>query len=153
VRQSPVEWSAAESSAAASSAAAANAELDDRYGRTPARKQRDRRILWLGAAVFVVVLVAWVVWAGLDGTKPSIDARDIAHTIIDEHSVSVTFEVSVPAGTATSCAVEALNESFTVVGWKVIDLAPSEQYTRSFTEVLRTSELSNTGLIYRCWLT
>ncbi|TFB50403.1 DUF4307 domain-containing protein [Cryobacterium tagatosivorans] len=127
--------------------------LDARYGRTPNRRLRDRRSLWIAAGGFALVLVAWVVWAGLDGSKPLIEARDTRHSIIDEHSVSVTFEVSMPAGTAASCAVEALNENFTIVGWKVVDLAPSDRYTRSFTEIIRTTELSNTGLIYRCWLT
>jgi hypothetical protein len=130
-----------------------SAELETRYGRTPARRKRERLFLWIGAAVFVVVLAAWVVWAGLDGSKPTIETQDIGYSVNNEHSVTVRFQVSVPTGTATSCAVEALNETFTVVGWKVIDLPPSDQYTRSFTEDVRTSELSTTGLIYRCWLT
>ena len=132
---------------------AVSSNLDKRYGRTPGSRLRDRRVLWMVAGAFAVILTAWVVWAGLDGAGPSIEARDTRHSIIDENSISVTFEVSLPTGTPSSCAVQALNESFTVVGWKVIDLPPSDQYTRSFTEVLHTTELSNTGLIYRCWLT
>nr|WP_244962795.1 DUF4307 domain-containing protein [Cryobacterium roopkundense] len=128
-------------------------DLESRYGRTPATRRRDRRLLWGLGGVFALVLVAWVVWTGLDGTSEKIEARDTRHTIIDEHSVSVTFEVSMPVNSPASCAVQSLNESFTVVGWKVIDLAPSELYTRSFTEVVHTTELSNTGLIYKCWLT
>ena len=132
---------------------AVSSNLDKRYGRTPGSRLRDRRVLWIVAGAFAVILTAWVVWAGLDGAGPSIEARDTRHSIIDENSISVTFEVSLPTGTPSSCAVQALNESFTVVGWKVIDLPPSDQYTRSLTEVLHTTELSNTGLIYRCWLT
>lgn len=132
---------------------AVSSNLDKRYGRTPGTRLRDRRVLWIVAGAFAVVLTAWVVWAGLDGAGPSIEARDTRHSIIDENTISVTFEVSLPTGTPSSCAVQALNESFTVVGWKVIDVPPSDQYTRSFTEVLHTTELSNTGLIYRCWLT
>ncbi|WEO76193.1 DUF4307 domain-containing protein [Cryobacterium sp. SO2] len=130
-----------------------SSNLDDRYGRTPGTRLRDRRVLWITASVFALILTAWVVWAGLDGSAPSIEARDTRHQIIDDNSISVTFEVSLPTGNASSCAVQALNESFTVVGWKVIDLPASDEYTRSFTEVLHTTELSNTGLIYRCWLT
>ncbi len=132
---------------------AVSSNLDKRYGRTPGTRLRERRVLWIVAGAFAVVLTAWVVWAGLDGAGPSIEARDTRHSIIDENSISVTFEVSLPTGTPSSCAVQALNESFTVVGWKVIDLPPSDQYNRSLTEVLHTTELSNTGLIYRCWLT
>lgn len=130
-----------------------SSNLDDRYGRTPSSTRRDRRLRWIVAGVFAVVLTGWVVWAGLDGAGPSIETRDTRHQIIDDDSISVTFEVSLPTGTASSCAVQALNETFTVVGWKVIDLPPSESYTRSLTEIVHTTELSNTGLIYRCWLT
>jgi hypothetical protein len=130
-----------------------SSNLDDRYGRTPGTTVRDRRGRWIVAGIFGVILAAWVVWAGLDGASPTIEARDTRHQIIDENSISVTFEVSLPTDTPASCAVQALNESFTVVGWKVLDLPPSADYTRSFTEVLHTTELSNTGLIYRCWLT
>jgi hypothetical protein len=130
-----------------------SSNLDDRYGRTPGTRLRDRRILVGTAGLFAVVLLAWVVWAGLDGQAPTIEARDTRHQILDDDTISVTFEVSLPTGTASSCAVQALNDSFTVVGWKIVDLPPSDAYTRSFTEVLHTTELSNTGLIYRCWLT
>lgn len=127
--------------------------IQSRYGRTPARKRRDRRVLWALGGIFVLVLGAWVLWTGLDGASTQIEARDIGHTIINEHTVSVTFEVSLPANRTASCAVQALNESFSVVGWKIIDLPPSTLYTRSFTEILRTTNMSNTGLIYQCWLT
>ena len=130
-----------------------SAAIQSRYGRTPARRVRDRRILWGLGGVFVLVLGAWVLWTGLDGASTQIEARDIGHTIIDEHTVSVTFEVALPVNRTASCAVQALNESYSVVGWKIIDLPPSSLYNRSFTEVLRTTDLSNTGLIYQCWLT
>ncbi len=132
---------------------AVSSNLDERYGRTPGSTRRDRRVLWVVAGLFALILTGWVVWAGLDGAGPAIEARDTRHQIIDENSISVTFEVSLPPENAASCAVQALNESFTVVGWKIIDLAPSADYTRSFTEIVKTTELSNTGLIYRCWLT
>ncbi len=130
-----------------------SAEIQSRYGRTVAHKARDRRILWALGVIFVLVLGAWVVWTGLDGASTQIEARDIGHTIIDEHTVSITFEVALPTNRTASCAVQALNESYSVVGWKIIDLPPSTLYNRSFTEVLNTTDLSNTGLIYQCWLT
>ncbi len=130
-----------------------SAVIQSRYGRTPSRKKRDRRILWGLGGIFVLVLGAWVVWTGLDGASTQIEARDIGHTIIDAHSVSVTFEVALPVNRTASCAVQALNESYSVVGWKIIDLPASTLYNRSFTEILRTTDLSNTGLIYQCWLT
>ncbi|TFC35623.1 DUF4307 domain-containing protein [Cryobacterium sp. MDB1-18-2] len=127
--------------------------LDSRYGRAPNRRLRDRRSLWITAGAFAVVLVGWVVWVGLGASQPLLETRDIRNVVQDDRNVTVTFEASIPVGSPASCAVEALNQSFAVVGWKVIDLPPSDQYSRTFTEQLLTSEAATTGLIYRCWLT
>ncbi len=112
--------------------------------------------MWIAVIVgvaFVVVFAAWVIWAGLDGAKPTVDAQDTKHSIIDAHTVSVSFEVTMAPGTTASCAVQALNESFSIVGWKVVDIPAASTYTRAFTEVLRTSSQSNTGLVKGCWPT
>ncbi len=127
----------------------ARPDLDKRYGRSAGRGRRIRLVWWLAAVGFVVVLTAWVVWAG--GSPNPVDARDTAHTVLGEHAVSVSFEVSMPPGQAAACALQAMNESFAIVGWKVVDIPASTQRTRAFTETVRTTELSVTGLIYRCW--
>ena len=132
---------------------ASAAQRDARYGRTPGTARRDR---WLGAtaaAVFVAIFTAWVIWASLDNGQGSLNARDIGHKVIDDSGVSVTWEVSVTAGTEVSCALQAQNETHGIVGWRIVDLPASDLYTRQFTEVVRTTQLSVTGLIYRCWLT
>lgn len=127
--------------------------LDTRYGRAPNRGTRDRRLLYVVAGFLAVVLLAFVVWVGLGASEPLIETRDIRHSIIDADTVSVTFEASIPVGRSASCAVQALNEAFTVIGWKIVDLPASTVYSRSTTTDVRTTEQSNTGLIYRCWLT
>ena len=152
-QSSPEPYRLDESDDSAALAPIESGAIQSRYGRTPSRTRRDRRILWGLGGIFVLVLGAWVLWTGLDGASTQIEARDIGHTIIDEHTVSVTFEVALPVNRTASCAVQALNESYSVVGWKIIDLPPSTLYNRSFTEILRTTDLSNTGLIYDCWLT
>ena len=132
---------------------ALSSNLDTRYGRAPNRGTRDRRLLYVVAGLLAVVLLAFVVWVGLGASEPLIETRDIRHSIIDADTVSVTFEASIPVGRSASCAVQALNEAFTVVGWKIVDLPASTVYSRSTTTDVRTTEQSNTGLIYRCWLT
>lgn len=127
--------------------------LDERYGRTPDRRRRSRLGLWIAAVGFAIVLVSWVVWGGLDGAGASVETRDIGHTVTDELSTEVTWEVSLPVGSSASCALEAQNAVHSVVGWKVVDLPASDDRTRQFTETVRTTELAVTGLIYRCWLT
>jgi hypothetical protein len=132
----------------------AAADLRARYGRTKRSRRRELLILIGAAAAFALIFTAWVVWAGLDGSRPTLQVRDTAHTLHnDERTVEVEWSMSVPAGLETACAVQALNEDFVVVGWKVVTIPPSESYTRSFSEWVRTAQDANTGLIYRCWLT
>lgn len=127
--------------------------LDERYGRSPHAKKRQRRLGWIAGGAFALVFCAWVVWAALDAVGPaSLEVRDTAHVVVDERTVAVTFELSVATGTPSYCAVQALNDTFAVVGWKVVEIPPSGQRTRTFTETVRTTELASTGLIYRCWL-
>lgn len=126
----------------------------ERYGRTSGDRRR-RLVIGIGAAAGVlVVAVAWVIWVGLFGPSASLDARDTGYTNDNpDGSVDVRFEVTVDAGTPVSCALQALNEQFAIVGWKIVDLPPAPERTRAFVENVRVTEPAVTGLIYRCWLT
>ena len=126
--------------------------LDERYGRTRASSRTKRVFAIAVAGVFALVLSAWVVWAALDGDSANIEFRDVAHEIVDDSLVNVTWQVTAEPGSDVTCAVKAMNESFTDVGWKVLDLGPTDERTRTLTVDVRTTELAVTGLIYRCWL-
>jgi hypothetical protein len=107
----------------------------------------------VGAAVtFAIVLGAWLWWGGVLETPAQLQVRDISHVIESESSVQVTYEVTTQPGTEVACAVQALNASYGIVGWKIVSLEPSDTWTRTFSETLRTSEPAVTGLLYECWL-
>jgi len=127
--------------------------LNSRYGRTPSRERRDRTILWAGGIAGGIVVLAWLVWAGLGGTWAALQFTDSGHRINDEFSASVSFRVTTDPANNVSCAVQVLNERKATVGWKVIDLPPTTSHSRLITETVRTTELGVSGLIYRCWLT
>lgn len=127
--------------------------LDARYGRTRTDRTRDRLLLVAGAVAVAIVIVAWVVWAGLDGSKPSVEATDTGHVLMnDERAVEVRWTLSVPPGNETACIVQALDDDFTVVGWKVVEIPASDRHLREFTETVRVAQEANTGLISQCWL-
>lgn len=128
-------------------------DIDARYGRSPSAGRRNRWIAIGTAIAFVVVFAAWVVWGGLFSPAAELESSDIGHTLVNQHEIDVTWELTVPTGRTSSCAIQALNESYTVVGWNVVKLPASDTRTRTFTEPVRTTELALTGLIYRCWLT
>jgi hypothetical protein len=128
------------------------ASLDARYGRTPQKRRRDLTIIWAAAAAFTVVLAAWVVWVAFDNTDDTVASRDIAHRVLDDRTVRISYDVSMTPGTSAQCALEVQNESHSIVGWKIVDIPASESYTQAFTDTVRTTQLGVTGLIYRCWL-
>jgi hypothetical protein len=130
-----------------------NGRLAERYGRTPARRRRDRRLLIALAVVFAVVVGLWVAWVGTGGVASPLEARNTGFEIIDAHRITIEYDVSVPVGRTAACALQAQNKSHAIVGWKVIQIGASDRFTRSFADTVRTSQPSVTGLIYRCWLT
>ncbi|MCA1942455.1 MAG: DUF4307 domain-containing protein [Yonghaparkia sp.] len=127
--------------------------LDDRYGRTPDAERRTRRLMIIAGIVFAAVFTAWVVWGGLSGTNAELEVRELGYSNVTDTSIEVRWEVSVEPGTTVSCAVQALNESFGIVGWRIVELPASADRTRVFVETIRTAEPPVTGLPYRCWLT
>ena len=131
----------------------ASPDLDARYGRTPSSRRRTVWVAAIAAVAFAIVFVAWLIWGGLLEAPAQFEARDAGHELVSDAEVSVTWQFSVEPGTTASCAVQALDERFAIVGWKVVDVPASEQRTRMLTETLRTTEQAVTGLIYRCWLT
>jgi len=126
--------------------------LDERYGRT-ARSSRTNRATGVVTAVgFTVVLGAWLWWGGVLETPSQLQYRDVAHTIVDETEVSVTYEITAAPGTTATCAVQALNASYGIVGWRIVEIPVGDRWTRVFDTTLRTSEPAVTGLLYECWL-
>jgi len=126
--------------------------LDERYGRTAGDGRRVRTVSIIAAIAFVVVFTAWVIWGGLSGTNASLEVRELGYVNDTATSVDIQWEVTVEPGTEVTCALQALNGSFGIVGWRVVQLGESEQRTRQYSETVRTSEPPVTGLPYRCWL-
>jgi hypothetical protein len=127
--------------------------LDSRYGRTRGRRLRARWLAIIVGAVVVVVVVAWVLWAGLFGATASIETQDVGYTVVSPSSIDITEQVTVDPGTKVSCSIQALDEDFAIVGWKVVNLPAVSQRNRVFVEHLRTSAPAVSGLIGSCWLT
>jgi len=127
--------------------------LDARYGRTPGRRLRARWIAVIVGGAVAIVVVAWVLWAGLFGTTASIETQDIGATVVDASTVDLREQITVDPGTRVTCTFEALDKEFAIVGWKVVHLPPANERNRVLTERLRTSAPAESGLIGSCWLT
>lgn len=126
--------------------------LDHRYGRTPQRKRRDRWWIVGIALAFVAVFTAWTFWAGWDGEQADLETTDTAFTIHDSHHIDITFTINTAPNTPVTCAIQALDQSFAIVGWRIVSYPGSDTRLTTHTEAIRTTQLSNTGLISSCWL-
>lgn len=137
----------------AASSNSTGAHLDARYGRSPQRKRNNRVLVVTVALAFVAVFTAWLVWGGLLEAPAQFEAKDTGYELIDDSTVTVMWNFNVPENTDARCAVQALNSTFAIVGWKVVDVPASDLRNRALTETIRTTEQAVSGLIYRCWLT
>lgn len=126
--------------------------LDERYGRTPRSSRNNKAMGIVAAAGFAVVIGAWLWWGGVLEAPSQLQYRDVAHTIVNETEVSVSYEVTAAPGTEVTCAVQALSASYGIVGWRIVEIPMSDRWTRVFDTTLRTSEPAVTGLLYECWV-
>lgn len=126
--------------------------LDERYGRTPGADKRTRTQMIIAGVIFALVFTAWVVWGGLSGTNASLETRDLGYSAATETTIDVRWDVSAAPGAEVTCALQALNASFGIVGWKIVELGASTERTRVFVDTIRTAEPAVTALPYRCWL-
>ena len=128
-------------------------DLNARYGRTVNRRRRNIIIaIGFGGAI-VVVFAAWTIWAGLFVPTASIDTEPIGNVRVSSNQMQVTWQLSEAPGTHAKCAVQALDENFGIVGWKIITIPPSTSDTRNLSTVVRTAQPAVSGLIYLCWPT
>lgn len=122
-------------------------ELDARYGRG-----RKRPVAWIIGIAVVVLGVGAYAWMLVSDSMNSVDADDLGYRVVDEHSVEVTFQVSGAAGKDIACALEALDEEFGTVGWKIVEIPASESHSSAVTEQVPTVAEATTGLVSACWV-
>jgi hypothetical protein len=128
-------------------------DLNERYGRTVNRRRRNLIFaIGFGAAI-VIVFAAWAVWGGLFVPGASIDTEDVGNSRVSANQILVRWEISENPGTRAECAVQALDQNFGIVGWKIVTVPPSQQSSRTLSTIVRTAQPAVSGLIYLCWPT
>ncbi len=122
-------------------------ELDERYGRTG-----RRRLPWIVGGVAATAVVVAFGWMTVSTTMDAVDADDLGFEVVDEHSVTVHFQVTAPRGSGIVCAVEAQDEEFGVVGWKIVEIAATERHAQALSVTVPTVAMATTGLVNTCWV-
>ncbi|MGF3056684.1 DUF4307 domain-containing protein [Microbacterium sp. YY-01] len=122
-------------------------QLDERYGRTGGR--RTKLVIIVSAAIALIAALAWII---IRSTGSSVAATDLGYEVVDQHSVTVKFQVTAPRDRALLCALEALDEEFGIVGWRIVEYPATSTHARAFSETIPTVSLATTGLVNTCWV-
>jgi Domain of unknown function (DUF4307) len=128
-------------------------DLNARYGRTVNRRRRNLVIAVGFGTIIVVVFALWAIWGGLFVPGASIDTEDVGNSRVSANQILVRWEISENPGTHAKCAIQALDQNFGIVGWKIITIPPSAASSRTLSTIVRTAQPAVSGLIYLCWPT
>jgi hypothetical protein len=122
-------------------------QLDERYGRT-----RARRMPWIIGGIVALIVVGAFGWMIVAQSMSSVDADDLGFDLVDEHIVDVRFQVTGVQGKDVVCVVEALDEEFGVVGWKVVEIPAGDSHSQAVSASVPTVSAATTGLVNTCWV-
>jgi hypothetical protein len=122
-------------------------QLDDRYGRT-----RRRKAPWIVLIAVAVLLVGAFGWSVVTEQMNNVDSDDLGFDLVDEHTVDVRFQITGAQGKDVVCVVEALDEEFGVVGWKVVEIPASDSHAQALSTTVPTVAEATTGLVNSCWV-
>ena len=124
--------------------------LEDRYG-SGRRKSFDRRFAWAAAGLLVAAGVGYLLFSGWQDAN-QVSVQDIGHTVNDDGTVDVKFEVTGPPNTPVACAVEAINKTKATVGWKIVELPVTDARTHTITANVITTNPATAATARACWV-
>ncbi|KMK74223.1 hypothetical protein ACJ65_00510 [Kocuria rhizophila] len=137
--------------------------LSQRYGSghrtvagTPRRGPGARGwiLIAVAATLAAALFVTWIV----RGESQQPVAKDVSFKIMDAGQVYADFDLTKDPDQTVTCAVQALNEQYAVVGWNEVTIGhvPEDELngrTSTHRVPVRTTNLANTAGVDSCWNT
>ncbi len=119
----------------------------DRYGRATSRRTRT---IWIAAvALVVLVAVGWFGWAAYE-SRTSATGTDVGFNVVDNATVTVTFDVTKPKAKTATCVVQALDSGFDVVGTARVPVGPASGGVVRTTATVRTTNRATSAQVTSC---
>ncbi|MCK6210980.1 DUF4307 domain-containing protein [Georgenia sp. EYE_87] len=109
-----------------------------------------RRGLILAGVVTALLVAGGLAVQASNLTRPTVMAENVGFTVNDASSTTVRFNLRTDPGTTVSCTLVALNESFTQVGFREVELGPFDEPATSHQVDVTTTELATTGSVDGC---
>ncbi|WP_052436654.1 DUF4307 domain-containing protein [Georgenia sp. SUBG003] len=117
-----------------------------RYGGA----RRGRRGLVVLAVVAALLVVGGLAVQASNLTRPAVVADNLGFTVEDAGTTTVRFNLRAQPGSTVTCTVIALNESFTEVGFREVEIGPLDEQVTSHQVHVATTEKATTGSVEQC---
>lgn len=124
--------------------------LANRYGAP--KPGLSRRTKTIAGGVALLLGCAGAAYIAIPSPEGEVTFKDVSFTIPDAAHASVDFAVTKNTDATATCAVQIINESHAVVGWKQITVGPADERTTSHRLALRTDSLGVSGGVNACWI-
>ena len=105
---------------------------------------------WVVGIVGGGIITALAVWLALANSVGRVTWVDTGYKVVDDRSVRVEVDVHRPSGEAVTCQVNALDESFGVVGTLEVRVPASIERSVHQVVVVRTAARAVTGTVKSC---
>ena len=128
--------------------ATARERYADRYGLRGPR----RGALIVTASVLISLAVAWAVWVGIAAGRRPVLWSDVGFSVRGDAQMQLTFDVEMAPGTRAVCTVQALSQTFSVVGRLDVPVGPSSARVLRRTVTIPTIEPAATAQVKDCAL-
>nr|WP_269439130.1 DUF4307 domain-containing protein [Arthrobacter sp. zg-Y820] len=113
----------------------------------------SRRTKTIIGGAAVLLGCAGAAWIAVPSPGGDVTFKDVGFSIPDSGSAVIDFQVTKDRDVTATCAVQALNDAYAVVGWKQITIGPAEEETTGQRVAIRTDSLGVTGGVNACWIT
>ncbi|MCU1539596.1 MAG: hypothetical protein JWM01_543 [Arthrobacter sp.] len=131
--------------------------LANRYGgQKRALTGTAKRSILLAALAAGIAFMAWI---SMSSGTAAVSFKDIGYSTTDATLAEIDFQVTKDPATDAKCAVKALDASFAVVGWKVVDVGPNAAdvgeeggRTTAHRAAVRTDSQAVSGVVDNCWV-
>jgi hypothetical protein len=112
------------------------------------------RIFVISLASLLSLTFIWFAIASTIAGSTQVKTQDIGFEVVSDQQVDFRFTVSTPAelSNPATCAVQALNQQFAIVGYKEVALPAKNKAGEVISVTVNTTELAVSGLVDYCWL-
>ena len=105
---------------------------------------------WVIGTLGVAAGIAIATWLGLASTVGRPSWQTTSYKVVDDQTVTVSFDVHSPDGKAVTCTVQALARDFSTVGSLAVPIPASTSADSRHTVSVRTTSRAVTGEVRGC---